>query len=279
LLAMSGIPNWKTIKTDGAIRYIELLLLVDMSTYIYQLNIRIIVVDVVKVIGYNLTLEQIGKYRKQSLTKMAKHDALMLVSRSFDGGIAYVGGICGPNAIAITGFYPQSSMEYSSVIFHELAHLLGVPHDIKTECSCSYELLGNCLKIDGYDNDCSAQALVDNLPWHSCIQSPPEELPATVLPICGNGVLEPSEECDCGPERFCSSLVCDASACRRTISNMQLVYILSFILFSATVLLFFCVKFIANRRDRVFSNNVIKADTKNIWQVLKNYINKNLMKN
>lgn len=57
----------------------------------------------VKVIGYNLTLEQIGKYRKQSLTKMAKHDALMLVSRSFDGGIAYVGGICGPNAIAITG--------------------------------------------------------------------------------------------------------------------------------------------------------------------------------
>uniref|UniRef100_A0A0K0D8Q8 NPC1_N domain-containing protein n=1 Tax=Angiostrongylus cantonensis TaxID=6313 RepID=A0A0K0D8Q8_ANGCA len=53
----------------------------------------------------------------------------------------------------------------------------------------------------GFDNECSAQALVDLLPSIECLMEP-LQLPPTVLALCGNGIVEDDEDCDCGPLRY-----------------------------------------------------------------------------
>lgn len=37
------------------------------------------------------------------------------------------------------------------------------------------------------------------------------------LTLCGNGVHEHNEECDCGLEKYCNEWNCDASTCKRPI--------------------------------------------------------------
>uniref|UniRef100_A0A0N5AF55 Peptidase M12B domain-containing protein n=1 Tax=Syphacia muris TaxID=451379 RepID=A0A0N5AF55_9BILA len=211
---LRSIPKWSQVKADGKPRYVETLIFIDSEVvicnqsflivnsqllqYVEQINTRIVILDIMEIVGYNITLEQLSHYRAENMNHLPEHDLAVLIRYGYEGGIAYVNGICTQSAVGITGFLPDSPLEYAAIFFHELAHLFGLTHDTDTECFC-----GNteepCLKIDGF-NECSVQTLVDRLPMHECIQKPPVNLPNTVLPICGNHYLEPGEECDCGPE-------------------------------------------------------------------------------
>uniref|UniRef100_A0A914S2W8 Peptidase M12B domain-containing protein n=1 Tax=Parascaris equorum TaxID=6256 RepID=A0A914S2W8_PAREQ len=211
-----------------ALDLVRLTILLNDLQYLYQIDLRIIVVDIIELNVHNVTLEYMANYRSEKYAHLPEHDLAILISNAYEGGIAYVNGICSRSAVGIIGFFADAPMEYASIFFHELAHLLGLSHDALVSCACnSIDSDEGCLKIDGFDYDCSVQALVEKLPEHICIQLPPQNVPKTALAVCGNQIVEQHEECDCGPERFCKSMICDAATCTRTISDMQILTILT----------------------------------------------------
>ncbi|GMT32970.1 hypothetical protein PFISCL1PPCAC_24267, partial [Pristionchus fissidentatus] len=232
----TSLPDWTDARLDGKKRYVETVLVIDpelhlfynfngtllrkgldmlmfsVNQFLYQLDVRIVVVDVnTEMRRYNMSLDDFARWREQNVGQMVPHDVAILLRLRYEGGIAYVNGICGRNAVGISGFFPESPFEFASVFVHEFSHLLGLSHDSGGKCECRD--WQKCLRIDGFDRDCAVQALVDMLPKHECIQSPPPHLPHTHLPICGNGLLERDEECDCGPLKHCLNPLCDASTC------------------------------------------------------------------
>uniref|UniRef100_A0A915AM68 Peptidase M12B domain-containing protein n=1 Tax=Parascaris univalens TaxID=6257 RepID=A0A915AM68_PARUN len=289
LTVASGVPDWKAVTTDGRIRYIETLLLVDsdvlrfydrdmkklrravtsllqaLDLYLYQIDLRIIVVDIIELNVHNVTLEYMANYRSEKYAHLPEHDLAILISNAYEGGIAYVNGICSRSAVGIIGFFADAPMEYASIFFHELAHLLGLSHDALVSCACnSIDSDEGCLKIDGFDYDCSVQALVEKLPEHICIQLPPQNVPKTALAVCGNQIVEQHEECDCGPERFCKSMICDAATCTRTISDMQILTILT-VIASAISLLLYCLRIYRKPKNpQVYAQTNLNP-TKKVW--------------
>ncbi|VDM62758.1 unnamed protein product [Angiostrongylus costaricensis] len=116
---------------------------------------------------------------RHTTEQLPTHDLAILVRHRYEGGVAYVNGVCKRTAVGITGFFPEAPYEYASVFFHELSHLLGLSHTAIAnyrQYFCS----------SGFDNECSAQALVDLLPSIECLMEP-LQLPPTVLALCGNG--------------------------------------------------------------------------------------------
>lgn len=69
----------------------------------HQIDTRIIVLDVMEMLGHNLTLEQLSTFRNNHLAELPSHDLAMLIRHGYEGGIAYVNGMCGQSAVGITG--------------------------------------------------------------------------------------------------------------------------------------------------------------------------------
>ncbi|KAL6722873.1 hypothetical protein Aduo_017950 [Ancylostoma duodenale] len=244
LLPSSGyLPDWSEAKRKTP-HFVEVLLAVDagvarhyghqreriraamltlmhaVNLYAFQLDIRLSVVDVLPVRGYNVTLEQFLDWRLTT-EDLPTHDVAILIRHRYEGGIAYVNGVCKRTAVGIAGFFPEAPYEYASVFFHELSHLLGLSHTSTAECHCSKKNRGNCLRIDGFDHECSAQALIDLLPSIECLGEP-QRLPRTVLALCGNGIVEDDEDCDCGPAKFCNNALCESRTCRFIVAREYL---------------------------------------------------------
>ncbi|KAJ1349954.1 hypothetical protein KIN20_005638 [Parelaphostrongylus tenuis] len=225
LRSTGSLPDWSDVKRKSPY-YIEVLLAVDAAVYTFQLDIRLTIVDVVPIHGYNITLEQFMDW-KQTTEQLATHDLAILLRYRYEGGVAYVNGVCKQTAVGITGFYPEAPFEYASVFFHELSHLLGLSHTATADCYCPKKKYGTCLRIDGFDNECSAQALVDLLPSVGCLVKP-LKLPPTVLALCGNGIVEGDEDCDCGPVRYCFNALCEPLTCRFILAKQYLHTVLAF---------------------------------------------------
>uniref|UniRef100_A0A914W7Y9 Peptidase M12B domain-containing protein n=1 Tax=Plectus sambesii TaxID=2011161 RepID=A0A914W7Y9_9BILA len=247
-----SIPDWSDAELDGKVRYLQALIVVDAQVasyydnsldkikdgvtnlllnanfYLYQLDLRITVVDVSVWSQVNATLEEFLAYRNGLIDQLPEHDFAFLMSYRYGGGVAYVNGICGNAAAGICGFFPENPAEYAGVFFHELAHLLGMPHEGVAPCKCKHQPPGTCLKIDGFNYDCSVQALVNKLPDSQCIQTLPESLAVTTVPMCGNGIKEEGEQCDCGPEKYCNKWNCMAATCKQKISDFQQYLIIFF---------------------------------------------------
>ena len=71
--------------------------------YLHQIDTRVIVMDILEMVGYNITLEQLSNYRGENLAVLPEHDLAILIRYGYEGGIAYVNGICGRSAVGITG--------------------------------------------------------------------------------------------------------------------------------------------------------------------------------
>uniref|UniRef100_A0A0K0D3Y1 Secreted protein n=1 Tax=Angiostrongylus cantonensis TaxID=6313 RepID=A0A0K0D3Y1_ANGCA len=89
-----------------------------VNMYAFQLDIRITVVDVVLIHGHNVTLEQFMEWRHTTghlhgekasfaflmpIPFQPTHDLAILVRHRYEGGIAYVNGVCKRTAVGITG--------------------------------------------------------------------------------------------------------------------------------------------------------------------------------
>uniref|UniRef100_A0A0K0FLE6 Peptidase M12B domain-containing protein n=1 Tax=Strongyloides venezuelensis TaxID=75913 RepID=A0A0K0FLE6_STRVS len=207
-----------------------LLMIQEANEYFYQLNVRIIIVDILETNRSDLSLYTFESYRNSILNRLPKHDFAVLVAHKYAGGLAFVGGLCNERPIMLCGFYSQKPEAMGSIFFHEVGHLVGLPHIetnktlIVPNCKCKeakekgYFKKNNCLKIPGYDHECTVQSMANHFYGAHCInyQKPYVDL-SKVQPVCGNGLLEGNEECDCGTSRSCININCNAKNCKRYI--------------------------------------------------------------
>jgi len=168
------------------------------------------------------TLTNFLHYRRERLVKEFPNDnAQLLTGIQFDSGVvgkALKGPIC------TYEFSGGVSMWHSEVIglvattmAHELGHNFGMEHDSEN-CECPDE---RCIMAPAsstmkpsFWSSCSLEylALAFEHGMDYCLRNKPRTLFDT--PVCGNGFVEPGEECDCGLKEHCDNPCCDPNTCK-----------------------------------------------------------------
>ncbi|XP_051025421.1 disintegrin and metalloproteinase domain-containing protein 5-like [Acomys russatus] len=141
-------------------------------------------------------------------------------------GAVYPGQLCEANYDGAVVLFPKGfSLESFSVIFTQLLSIgMGLNYDNADICHCTADV---CLMTpkaiySGGVKDFSTCSL-DDLKYLSanrvleCLQELPMERKAKRRPrrICGNGIVEGKEQCDCGTLKNCThKACCDPMSCR-----------------------------------------------------------------
>lgn len=143
---------------------------------------------------------------------------------------------------------PLNPEESGPPIFEEFSHLTNVTRDENTEkltnCRCSgyysrkrqsgkgLEALEKCLVVPGYHHNCTVQAVYNNLQKSTCIPkkirtheddvkegyltSSTAQIRLNRISLCGNGIVEAGEHCDCGYKGSCRDnlgRICNQDKC------------------------------------------------------------------
>jgi len=168
------------------------------------------------------TLTNFLHYRRERLVKQFPNDnAQLLTGIQFDSGVvgkALKGPIC------TYEFSGGVSMWHSEVIglvattmAHELGHNFGMEHDSENcECPddrCIMAPASSTMK-PSFWSSCSLEylALAFEHGMDYCLRNKPRTLFES--PVCGNGFVEPGEECDCGLKEHCDNPCCNPTTCR-----------------------------------------------------------------
>ncbi|KAF5288635.1 hypothetical protein FQA39_LY15330 [Lamprigera yunnana] len=169
----------------------------------------------------DMTLTNFLHYRKDILIKDHPNDNAQLLTKfSFDHGVvgkALKGPICtieysgGVN----TDHSPVLGL-VATTVAHEMGHNFGMEHDTN-ECVCPED---RCIMAPSSSStppahwsSCSLEylALAFEHGMDYCLRNKPEALFAS--PVCGNGFVEPGEQCDCGLLEHCDNTCCNATTC------------------------------------------------------------------
>jgi len=135
-------------------------------------------------------------------------------------GIAAVGSMCGTRSGGIVrDFLGSHSLPIADAMTHEIGHNFGMAHNTRNcYCANSYDCimdatLGSSQKAW---STCSKDYLEQNLKigLGSCLLNVPATDRIYGTQRCGNEIVEPGEECDCGLPVDCTSSCCDASNCK-----------------------------------------------------------------
>ncbi|KAL6042483.1 hypothetical protein STEG23_016429 [Scotinomys teguina] len=167
------------------------------------------------------TLRNFNRWRQEKLVDRARHDVAHLIVGHHPGqneGQAFLDGACsGVFAAAVEAFHHEDVLLFAALMAHELGHNLGIQHD-HPACICDPKhfclMHENVTKDSGFSN-CSSDdfyrflhdhrgACLLDKPWHQSRKHRAAR--------CGNGVVEESEECDCG--RACANNKCCDQNCK-----------------------------------------------------------------
>ncbi|XP_023937369.2 disintegrin and metalloproteinase domain-containing protein 12 [Bicyclus anynana] len=153
------------------------------------------------------TLTHFLTYRRETLLNEIPNDnAHLLTRKKFKDGVvgkALKGPIC---TYQYSGGVAANHSEViglvATTIAHEMGHNFGMEHDTETDCKCQDE---KCIMSPSSTSvtptqwsDCSLRSLALSFErgMDYCLRNKPKRLFDS--PTCGNGFVEPGEQCDCG---------------------------------------------------------------------------------
>uniref|UniRef100_A0A4W4H9F2 ADAM metallopeptidase domain 9 n=1 Tax=Electrophorus electricus TaxID=8005 RepID=A0A4W4H9F2_ELEEL len=226
-------------------RYVELVLVVDnqrvgrnvtavknemvqltnlVDTYYQQLNIRIILVGLEIFEAQNpfsvsgsagAVLGNFVDWRKTNLVPRIQNDMAQLIVGGILG-MAFVGSVC---SVSTAGGISVLQY-YSTVLAHEMGHNLGMYHD-DTRCQCGtngYCVMDSTATGSTLFSECSGNdfATLISRGGGVCLKNQPLNGSFISVAECGNGILDPEEQCDCGLPGNCTNPCCDAATCTFT---------------------------------------------------------------
>ncbi|XP_008852644.1 disintegrin and metalloproteinase domain-containing protein 15 isoform X6 [Nannospalax galili] len=217
-------------------RTLEVALLLD--TFFQPLNIRVALVGLEAWTQHDLIemspnpaviLENFLHWRRTDLLPRLPHDSAQLVTvTSFSGpmvGMAIQNSICSPDfSGGVNMDHSTSTLGVASSIAHELGHSLGLDHDSPgSSCPCPGPAPAkSCIMESSTDflpglnfSNCSRQALEKSLlnGMGSCLFERQPSLPS-MSASCGNMLVDPGEQCDCGFPDECTDPCCDYFTCQ-----------------------------------------------------------------
>uniref|UniRef100_A0A8C5UN23 ADAM metallopeptidase domain 9 n=1 Tax=Microcebus murinus TaxID=30608 RepID=A0A8C5UN23_MICMU len=201
------------------------------SMYI-MLNIRIVLVgleiwtngNLISIVGgAGDVLGNFVQWREKFLITRRRHDSAQLVlKKGFGGtaGMAFVGTVCSRSHAGGINVFGQITVEiFASIVAHELGHNLGMNHDDGRDCLCEAK---SCIMNSGASgsrnfSSCSAEDF-EKLTLNkggNCLLNIPKPDEAYSAPFCGNKLVDPGEECDCGTSKECElDPCCEGSTCK-----------------------------------------------------------------
>ncbi|RWS28211.1 Disintegrin and metalloproteinase domain-containing protein 12-like protein, partial [Leptotrombidium deliense] len=200
-----------------------------LNAFYKQLNIVIVVVDIIIWESRDLikiepisgdTLKSFEEYRLKLSTQIAHDNTQLITGNSFEKNVVGRGklnSICHPRYSGAVNSYNKSDFPISFIaetIAHEMGHNFGMSHDIQGCCPrssiCVMQPTSILIPANLW-SQCSKRDLNVALSNGKleCLKNNPK---SSSHSICGNGVLEAGEECDC-IDSLCSRC-CDRQLCK-----------------------------------------------------------------
>ncbi|XP_056677716.1 disintegrin and metalloproteinase domain-containing protein 1a-like isoform X2 [Monodelphis domestica] len=223
--------NWDRNVTKTAHMVMEVLSIVD--TYVNPIKVKIFWVgleiwtgrDEIKISQSLIeTLKVFNEWRITDLLPRVFHNVAHLIVGHEPGskaGHSYLGGICSSSQAAAALAFPHEDVaRFASLMTHELGHSMGMEHDSQY-CMCGdeyYCIMHELVSQKQLFSNCSLEYFYKFLYGaHSgCLYGEPEPTSIFRVSVCGNGILDREEECDCGNEETCANDPCCLPTCRLT---------------------------------------------------------------
>uniref|UniRef100_A0A3Q2C824 ADAM metallopeptidase domain 22 n=1 Tax=Cyprinodon variegatus TaxID=28743 RepID=A0A3Q2C824_CYPVA len=162
-----------------------------------------------------VTLKEFMKYRKDFIKEKCDSVQLFLGNqfRSSSGSASYMGGVCSLTKGGGVNEYGKHG-EMAVTLAQSLGQNIGIFSDKKRilngECKCPDKWTGCIMGDVGYYlpqrfTDCNVEEYHNflNSGGGACLFNKPMKL--LDPPECGNGFVEPGEECDCGTPEECAN--------------------------------------------------------------------------
>ncbi|GBN02034.1 Disintegrin and metalloproteinase domain-containing protein 28 [Araneus ventricosus] len=183
-----------------------------LSTSVSLVFIEIWIDDQMKMdADISKSLQDFEDYADRRIKRISVDAAHLLSGLHFKSnrkGVANLDTICTSKAVGITSVTDVYQFHTTALtLAHLIGHNLGMGHD-RADCACSngkHCIMSNNIpyfKSTVFSN-CSIQKYFQTLDqgYGACLFN----MPSLRLSICGNSILEESEECDCGPPELLSS--------------------------------------------------------------------------
>ncbi|XP_033162547.1 disintegrin and metalloproteinase domain-containing protein 12 [Drosophila mauritiana] len=169
----------------------------------------------------DVTLRNFLNYRSTKLVLEHPNDnAQLLTKENFAGGVvgkALKGPICTYEySGGVSMQHSPNPAMVATTMAHEMGHNFGMEHDT-SDCHCRDEKCVMAASSTSFIPVNWSSCSIDQLTiafsrgMNYCLRNKPERLFES--PTCGNGFVEPGEQCDCGLPEHCENACCNAHTC------------------------------------------------------------------